>query len=130
MSAGESLLAAETFRVEVSGWDKSDIFSVERSDLESDNFAGRQISLNRMLADGALVVLRLLQPIVQWQPPASRSDSRHRPHQSLSLFEARRLRCKFASTHDMRRLSQCPREAFLGRRGFFLPMVAPMPRRN
>ena len=69
MFAAETLLGADTFRVEVSGWDENEIFFVEKSDLEWDNFAGKHISLQRMLPDGALVFLRVLQPTTLLQPP-------------------------------------------------------------
>ena len=69
MFAEETLLGTDTFRVEVSGWDENETFFVEKSDLGWDDFAGKHISLQRMLPDGALIFLRLLQPTAIRQPP-------------------------------------------------------------
>ena len=62
MLAAETLLRTDGFRVEVSGWDENKIFFVEKSDLAWDDFAGKHVSLQHMLPDGAMVFLRMLQP--------------------------------------------------------------------
>ncbi len=62
MAAPETVPQSETCRVEVSGWDENQFFFVEKSDLSWDEFAGKHISLQRMLPDGAMVFLRTLQP--------------------------------------------------------------------
>lgn len=69
MLAAELLLGADSFRVEVSGWDENDVFFVEKSDLAWDDFAGKHISLRRMLPEGAIVFLRMLQPTAL-RPPS------------------------------------------------------------
>jgi hypothetical protein len=51
------------YRVEVSGWDDNKAFFVENSDLEWTEETGKQVTLNRCLSNGAVVFLRLLQPI-------------------------------------------------------------------
>jgi hypothetical protein len=67
-SSGGTLVLSETLsvvsacRVEVSGWDEDEIFFVEKSELSWDDFAGKHISLKHMLAEGALVFIRTLQP--------------------------------------------------------------------
>jgi hypothetical protein len=54
--------AANLYRVEVSGWDLDKAFFVENSELEwSDDC--KRVTLSRTLNDGAVVFLRLLQPI-------------------------------------------------------------------
>jgi hypothetical protein len=67
-SSGGTLVLSETLpiasacRIEVSGWDEDEIFFVEKSELSWDDFAGKHISLKHMLAEGALVFIRTLQP--------------------------------------------------------------------
>lgn len=51
------------YRVEVSGWDDNRAFFVENSELEWTDKSGKQVTLNRGLMDGAVIFLRLLQPI-------------------------------------------------------------------
>jgi len=51
------------YRVEVSGWDDNKSFFVENSELEWTDESGKQVILNRGLTEGALIFLRLLQPI-------------------------------------------------------------------
>ena len=51
------------YRVEVSGWDKNQAFFVEKSELEWNEESGKQIALNHTVPDGAVIFLRLLQPI-------------------------------------------------------------------
>jgi hypothetical protein len=49
------------YSVEVSGWDASESFFVERSELEWEEDAGKQVILHRMLREGAHIFVRLLQ---------------------------------------------------------------------
>ena len=53
---------ASTYRVEVSGWDHDKAFFVENSELEWSE-DGKQVTLTRTLNEGAVVFLRLLQPM-------------------------------------------------------------------
>ena len=55
--------ATNLYRVEVSGWDDNKAFFVENSELEWTEASGKQVTLSRGLANGAVVFLRLLQPI-------------------------------------------------------------------
>jgi hypothetical protein len=50
-----------TYRVEVSGWDVSHIFFVERSELSWSEADGKQIALTRALNPGTMIFVRLLQ---------------------------------------------------------------------
>jgi hypothetical protein len=66
----ETIAGVEQFRVEVSGWDEQELFFVEKSHLSWDEFAGNHVSLRRMLPDGALVFVRILQPTaIRPSPP-------------------------------------------------------------
>jgi hypothetical protein len=55
--------AVNVFRVEISGWDNNKAFFVENSELEWSEESGKQVTLSRTLSDGAVVFLRLLQPM-------------------------------------------------------------------
>jgi hypothetical protein len=55
--------ATNLYRVEVSGWDDKKSFFVENSDLEWADDSSKQVTLNRGLSEGAVIFLRLLQPI-------------------------------------------------------------------
>lgn len=60
-------LAAEqqprtAYSVEVSGWDDSHTFFVERSELCWKEESGKELALSRRLRHGAMVFVRLLQP--------------------------------------------------------------------
>ena len=58
----ETIPQTDCCRVEASGWDENEIFFVEKSLLAWDEFAGNYISLDHMLADGAIIFIRMLQP--------------------------------------------------------------------
>jgi hypothetical protein len=51
------------YRVEISGWDATHSFFVERSDLEWNEETGKHILLNHSLPEGAMIFVRLLQPV-------------------------------------------------------------------
>src|SRR5882762_6999803 len=51
-----------TYRVEVSGWDSSQSFFVEKTELEWNEETSKQISLRRQLRPGTIIFVRLLQP--------------------------------------------------------------------
>jgi hypothetical protein len=55
--------ATNLYRVEVSGWDDNKAFFVENSELEWTEESGKQVTLSRGLTNGAVVFLRLLQPM-------------------------------------------------------------------
>jgi hypothetical protein len=50
------------YSVEVSGWDNSHTFFVERSELYWSEETGKQLTLSRRLPPRAMVFVRLLQP--------------------------------------------------------------------
>jgi hypothetical protein len=52
-----------TYRVEVSGWDKNQAFFVEKSQLDWSENSGKQVALSHAVPDGAVVFLRLMQPL-------------------------------------------------------------------
>jgi hypothetical protein len=62
MIASDAQPQTDSYRVEVSGWDEDEIFFVERSFLSWDEFAGKHISLQHMLPEGAIIFVRMLQP--------------------------------------------------------------------
>jgi hypothetical protein len=49
------------YPVEVSGWDASESFFVEKSELVWEEDAGKSVILHRMLRDGAHIFVRLIQ---------------------------------------------------------------------
>ena len=51
-----------TGMVEVSGWDEDEVFFVERSELGGDEHAGKHVTLSRMLSEGSIIFVRLIQP--------------------------------------------------------------------
>jgi hypothetical protein len=51
------------YRVEVSGWDKSQTFFVEKSELEWNEQSGKHVTLSSAVPDGSVVFLRLIQPL-------------------------------------------------------------------
>lgn len=62
MAAIEHQLLTSTYSVEVSGWDHSHTFFVERSELTWREETGKLLTLSRRLAPKAMVFVRLLQP--------------------------------------------------------------------
>ena len=53
--------AASVYPVEVSGWDCTEAFFVEKADLEWDEDSGKYVVLNHKLREGAHVFVRLIQ---------------------------------------------------------------------
>ena len=62
MAAIEPQTLSSTYSVEVSGWDHSHAFFVERSELSWSEETGKLLTLSRRLPPGAMVFVRLLQP--------------------------------------------------------------------
>lgn len=52
----------QTGMVEVSGWDEDKIFFVEQSELGWDEYAGKLVTLSRMLSKGSIIFVRPIQP--------------------------------------------------------------------
>lgn len=55
------LCSTRLYAVEVSGWDCTQNFFVERSDLVWNEDTGRHVVLNRSLRDNAVLIVRLLE---------------------------------------------------------------------
>lgn len=65
MVAVRSYPVTNTYRVEVSGWDTTREFFVEKTDLEWNENEARRLKLSRALRKGSMVFVRLLQPTDQ-----------------------------------------------------------------
>jgi hypothetical protein len=59
----ETQSLTQTGVVEVSGWDDHEVFFVERSELGWDDYAGKHVTLTRMLSEGSIIFVRLIQPM-------------------------------------------------------------------
>ena len=75
-----------TYSVEVSGWDSTPTFFVERTELSWKEETGKFLTLSRLLCPGTMIFVRLLQPIAaersfpvpyQAEAVATTSDGRH-----------------------------------------------------
>jgi hypothetical protein len=88
--------ATNLYRVEVSGWDKNQAFFVEKSELEWNEDSSKQVVLRHMVPDGAVIFLRLLQPI---------STSRSHP----VAYEAEFISMTPDGQHQFRLYQACPR---------------------
>lgn len=53
--------ATDSYRVEISGWDTSDRFFVERTTLDWGEDEAKRVSLRSIVREGSVVFLRLLQ---------------------------------------------------------------------
>lgn len=53
------------YPVEISGWDVSHAFFVEKADLAWNEQTGKRVVLRRALRDGAVLFVRLIQPIAE-----------------------------------------------------------------
>jgi len=62
MLSPETHAPAQSGWVEVSGWDEDQIFFVERAELAWDEFAGKHVTLTRMLSEGSIIFVRPIQP--------------------------------------------------------------------
>jgi hypothetical protein len=62
MAAIEHQLLTSTYSVEVSGWDHSHTFFVERSELTWSEETGKLLTLSRRLPQNAMIFVRLLEP--------------------------------------------------------------------
>ena len=63
MSLSVRFPISSLYRVEVSGWDKSQTFFVEKSELEWNEDSGKHVTLSSAVPDGSVVFLRLIQPL-------------------------------------------------------------------
>jgi hypothetical protein len=83
--------ATNLYRVEVSGWDENKAFFVANAELKWTDEPGKQVTLSRRLGDGAVVFLRLLQPISndRSHPVAYKAELVARTDEGLRLFRRR-----------------------------------------
>lgn len=63
MSLSSRFPVTSLYRVEVSGWDKSQMFFVEKSELEWSEDSGKHVTLTSAVPDGSVIFLRLIQPL-------------------------------------------------------------------
>jgi len=63
MSLSTRFPTTNLYRVEVSGWDKSQTFFVEKSELEWNEESGKYVTLSSAVPDGSVIFLRLVQPL-------------------------------------------------------------------
>jgi hypothetical protein len=63
MSLSARFPITSLYRVEVSGWDKSQTFFVEKSELEWNEESGKHVTLSNSVSDGSVIFLRLIQPL-------------------------------------------------------------------
>jgi hypothetical protein len=63
MANSETQSLTQTGMVEVSGWDENEVFFVERSELGWDEYAGKHVTLSRMLSEGSIIFVRPIQPM-------------------------------------------------------------------
>ena len=63
MERSVSCAVTTVYHVEVSGWDTSQSFFVEKAELEWNDGGEKLVALRREVRDGAILFVRLLQPI-------------------------------------------------------------------
>jgi len=85
-----------TYRVEVSGWDSSQAFFVEKTELEWSEESGKQITLSRNLNPATMIFVRLLQ---------STSPDRSRP----VAYRAEHIASTLENQHQFRLSRAIPR---------------------
>jgi hypothetical protein len=62
MANSDTHALTQTGMVEVSGWDEDEVFFVERSEIGWDEYAGKHVTLSRMLSKGSIIFVRPIQP--------------------------------------------------------------------
>jgi len=76
-----------TYSVEVSGWDNSQSFFVEKAELSWDEESGKHLTLSHQLCPGTMIFVRLLQPTAsertfpvayRAEPLAAAPDGQHK----------------------------------------------------
>ena len=84
---------ASTYSVEVSGWDHSQVFFVERSELNWSEETGKLLTLSRRLPPGAMIFVRLLQPTDGERafPVAYETEALSDPGERLQQFRIARV---------------------------------------
>jgi hypothetical protein len=62
MINSETPSLTQTGTVEVSGWDEGEVFFVEWSELGWNEYAGKHVTLSRMLSEGSIIFVGPIQP--------------------------------------------------------------------
>ena len=94
----ETQLVTQTGMVEVSGWDEDEVFFVEQSQLGSDLYAGKHLTLSRMLSEGSIIFVRPIQPTAQ--------------HRANPIpYEAEFVGCNPEGNHQFRLIGVQPRHS-------------------
>lgn len=110
---------ANTYRVEVSGWDSSETFFVEKTALTWERDAEKQIILKSNLREGCVVFVRLIQPVLPNTVPVAyqvaRVESMSEQHEGLRRVALVQLR-----TRSVEHLIEVP----AGRTNCFGPQAA------
>src|ERR1700737_1154334 len=85
--------ATNLYRVEVSGWDENKAFFVENAELKWTEESDKQVTLSCRLREGAVVFLRLLQPISndRSHPVAYEAELVARTDEGLRQFRLRQV---------------------------------------
>lgn len=63
MELATSPSLSATYSVEVSGWDRANVFFVERSELHWTEEVGKHLALTHRISPKAMIFVRLLQPL-------------------------------------------------------------------
>jgi hypothetical protein len=92
------------YRVEVSGWDDHKAFFVENSELEWTDESGKQVTLSRGITNGAVIFLRLLQPISndRSHPVAYEAELVTRTDEGLQQFRLRPVSTRTSRRAELR----------------------------
>ena len=67
----ETMKSSGTYRIEVSGWGVDSSFFVEKTDLFWEQSGDKKVSLHHMVAEGAVIFVRLLFPEAGYTVPVA-----------------------------------------------------------
>jgi len=82
-----------TYSVEVSGWDNTHSFFVEKSELTWNEETGKRLTLAHQLCPGAMIFVRLLQPTASDRtfPVAYQAEPLGQTPEGRQLFQVTRM---------------------------------------
>lgn len=91
-----------TYSVEVSGWDNSHSFFVEKSELSWNEETGKQLTLSRQLCSGTMIFVRLLQPTASDRafPVAHQAEPLDTTPEGQHIFRISRVEPCSSGRHD------------------------------
>lgn len=92
------------YSVEVSGWDNTHSFFVEKSELAWDEESGKHLTLSRGLCPGTMIFVRLLQPLATENafPVAYSADLVGTTPEGRQIFRVTRMEPRFVRTERTR----------------------------